>query len=63
MLPTNEFCIKANAPIEYIFNCHTWCDVKWCWAKELDDALFKIMINVMEDKVRTQYEMIQFNTV
>ena len=63
MLPINELCIKAKAPIEHLFNCHTWCDAEWCWAKKLDDALFKILINVMEDKLRTQNEMIQYNTV
>ena len=51
MLPTNEFCIKAKSPIERLFNYHTWCDAEWCWAEELDDVSFIIIINVMEDKV------------
>ena len=52
MLPIDEFCSKAKAPIEHLFNCHTWCDAEWCWAKQLDDAAHTMMTNAMKDKVR-----------
>ena len=25
-----EFVISANAPLEYLFNNHEYCDIKWC---------------------------------
>ena len=39
-LPLEEFCLKARAPVEHLFNCHEWCDSSWCWAKELSDKAF-----------------------
>ena len=51
MISLDEFCSKAKAPIEHLFNCHTWCDAEWCWAKELDEATHKMMMTVMVNKV------------
>ena len=48
-LPLIEFVSKAKAPIEHLFGCHTWCDSDWCWAKELDDATYKLMENSLRD--------------
>ena len=62
MLHIEEFSLKAKAPIEHLFNCHTWCDAEWCWAKELDDATHKIMTNVMQNNV-CKYYIIPFQTI
>ena len=51
-IPIDEFVKKAKAPVEYLFNCHTWCDKEWCWAKDLDDAEHKIMTDQLKRKVR-----------
>ena len=42
---------QGQSPIEHLFNCHTWCDAEWCWAKQLDDATHKMMTNTMKEKV------------
>ena len=42
-LTGDEFRLKAKVPIEYLFNFHIWCDPEWCWAKELDDTIHKLM--------------------
>jgi len=28
---------KRIAPVEHLFGCYEWCDVDWCFDKELDD--------------------------
>ena len=35
-LPIDEMMAKSSAPVEHLFNCHEWCDPKWCWAEELE---------------------------
>ena len=34
-LPLEEMVKRANTPIEYLFNCHAWCNLEWCWANQL----------------------------
>ena len=52
-LPLEEFCLKARAPVEHLFNCHEWCDGSWCWAKELSDKAFdEIMSKKEKDDVQ-----------
>jgi len=29
--PLLEFVANAQAPIEHLFNNHTWCNSAWCW--------------------------------
>jgi hypothetical protein len=36
-LPIDQFMEKAKAPVEHLFDCHEWCDVEWCWAKQLSE--------------------------
>ena len=38
-LDLNEFVMKSRASIEYLFNCHEWCDSEWCYAKALTEKL------------------------
>ena len=30
--------VKRKAPIEHLFGKHEWCDIAWCYSKELDKA-------------------------
>lgn len=29
--PLLDFIANAKAPIEHLFNDHTWCSSSWCW--------------------------------
>ena len=31
----DEFIRNARAPIEHLFNNHEFCNLSWCWAKDL----------------------------
>ena len=37
-----------RAPVEHLFNDHSFCDSEWCWFKELELASTKLM------KLRTE---------
>ena len=50
------FYNNRNAPLEHLFNSHTYCDPSWCWAKELDDELFK-HINEQEKKTMSKIKL------
>ena len=45
-LPLAEIVRKAKAPVEHIFNNHEWCNMEWCWAKDIDDNTME-MITIM----------------
>ena len=32
-----DFVKNAKAPIEHLFNDHTWCDSSWCWSKDMEE--------------------------
>jgi hypothetical protein len=49
--PLKEFISSALAPVEHLFNSHTWCDPSWCWAKSLDDVTYKYYTDLMKDSV------------
>ena len=41
--PLAEFVKNAKAPIEHLFNDHTWCNATWCWSKEMEEKKEQIM--------------------
>ena len=41
---------KAKAPVEHMFNSHEWCDLEWCWAKQLDDKQLELTTAHMKRK-------------
>ena len=43
-----SFLKNARAPVEHLFNSHEFCDASWCWAKEIEVRMQKIM----EDSVQ-----------
>ena len=49
--PLNEFVVGALAPVEHLFNSHTWCDASWCWAKNLDETTHTYYTNLMQQSV------------
>ena len=53
-LPLKEFCSRAKAPVEHLFNCHEGCDPSWCWAKNLSDSIFKEITMKMKDGHTTE---------
>ena len=42
-LPVDQLRQKMTPPIEHFSNNHEWCDVDWCWVKELDSRIFDII--------------------
>ena len=49
--PLLDFVANAKAPIEHLFNDHSWCDSSWCWSKELEDNEQKIVSVVFNKEV------------
>ena len=49
--PLVEFVANAKAPIEHLFNDHSWCDASWCWSKELQEGTHKIVSVLTKRKV------------
>ena len=47
--PLSEFVANAKAPIEHLFNDHTWCDSSWCWSKQLIESK-ELIINSIRNK-------------
>ena len=39
----NKFVANALAPIEHLFNEHSYCDAEWCWSKEMDEKVHEIL--------------------
>lgn len=35
--PLPVFIDNVKAPVEHLFNDHTWCDTSWYWAKDVKD--------------------------
>ena len=41
--PLLDFVKNAKAPIEHLFNDHTWCDSSWCWSKTIEEKKEQIV--------------------
>ena len=41
--PLAVFVKNAKAPIEHLFNDHTWCDSSWCWSKDVNEKKDQIL--------------------
>ena len=50
-LSLDKFVKNARAPIEHLFNDHTWCDESWCYSKELQVNKDRIVQSVIDAKV------------
>ena len=48
-LPLKEFCSRAKAPVEHLFNCHEWCNPSWCWAKNPSENSFEEITMKMKE--------------
>ena len=49
MKPFEEFVTNAKAPIEHLFQDHTFCDESWCYAKSISQKLHNtIQISVQK---------------
>ena len=46
-----KFVANALAPIEHLFNEHTYCDAEWCWSKEMDDKVHELLSTKTKSKV------------
>ena len=53
MKPLLTFVNNAKAPIEHLFNDHTWCDSLWYWSKKIEDK--KNRVSLIEEKGMTVY--------
>ena len=51
MKPLKDFVAGTLAPVEHLFNCHTWCDTSWCWAKKLDEITLSYYTKLMRESV------------
>ena len=49
--PLLDFVANAKAPIEHLFNDHTWCNPSWCWSKEVQENEDKITSVLLAKKV------------
>ena len=45
--PLAKLIANSKAPVEHLFNDHTWCDPSWCWAKEVSVKKDQIMSTVI----------------
>jgi hypothetical protein len=46
-----KFVANALAPIKHLFNEHTYCDVEWCWSKEMDEKVHELLSTKTKSKV------------
>ena len=47
----NKFVANVLAPIEHLFNEHSYCDAEWCWSKEMDEKVHEILSTKTKSKV------------
>ena len=41
-----KFVRNARAPVEHLFDDHSFCDSTWCWSKEIEQTVDEIMKKV-----------------
>ena len=56
MKPFEEFVRNAQAPIEHLFQDHTFCDKSWCYAKNISESLHDAITNSVQTKCNAQHE-------
>ena len=40
-----DFVRNALAPVEHMFDNHIYCDSSWCWSKEVQDKVHRILLD------------------
>ena len=48
----NTFVRNAVAPIEHMFNDHSFCDSSWCPSKEMNEKVHKLLSRKLCSEVR-----------
>ena len=48
----NTFVRNAVAPIEHMFNDHSFCDTSWCPSKEMDEKVHNLLSSKICSEVR-----------
>ena len=56
----DKFVNNALAPVEHLFNEHSFCDSAWCWSRELEEQVDKILVHKMNMKVKSLLMYILF---
>ena len=46
-----EFVSNAVAPAEHLFDDHSFCDSSWCYSKEIEESVHKILTESVETRV------------
>ena len=49
-----HFVANAMAPVEHLFNEHSFCSAQWWWSKELQQQVDKIITHKKNKTVRTK---------
>ena len=42
---------NAIAPVEHLFDEHSFCDSSWCYSKEIEESVHKIITESVETRV------------